>query len=64
VTGNFLNDASQKMLPRQFRNRHRLKMGRVWGAAYRPENFAKLPPIFTATPKLQTHWNSPLREVL
>ena len=42
-----------------------LRMGRVWVLPYRPEKFrAVAESFFSATPNLQTRWNTPLKNVL
>lgn len=42
-----------------------IKMGRVWVLQYRPEKFREAATGFLAsTPNLQTHWNTPLTNVV
>lgn len=42
-----------------------LRMGRVWVLPYRPEKFREVATrLLAATPNLQTHWNTPLTDVI
>ncbi len=42
-----------------------VRMGRVWVLPYRPERFREVATrLLAATPNLQTHWNTPVTDVI
>lgn len=63
--GNFLNDGfSREFAEALSERRPPVKMGRTWVLLYRPEKFRDLAgKFFAAEPKLQTRWNTQLKDV-
>ena len=62
--GNFLNDGFAREFAEAISETSPLQMGRVWVLPYRPEKFrAVAENFFAAEPKLETRWNTPLKNV-
>jgi hypothetical protein len=62
--GNFLNDGFAKEFSEAIAETAPLRMGKVQVLPYRPEKFRDVAGrFFAAEPKLQTRWNSPLKNV-
>lgn len=63
--GNALNDGFVREFAQALGQTAPVRMGRVWVLPYRPEKFREVAArLLAATPNLQTHWNTPLKEVL
>jgi hypothetical protein len=63
--GIFLNGGFAKEFADAVAESAPVKKGRLWVLPYRPEKFrAVAENFFTAEPKLQTRWNSPLKNVV
>ncbi|HEX3889930.1 MAG TPA: FAD-dependent oxidoreductase [Verrucomicrobiae bacterium] len=63
--GNFLNDGFACEFAKAIAETAPLQMRKVWVLPYRPEKFrAAAEKFFTAEPKLQTRWNSPLTNIV
>ncbi len=63
--GNFLNSGFPREFADAIAEAPPLRMGRVWVLPYRPEKFcAAAEKFFSASPNLQTRWESPLENVI
>jgi hypothetical protein len=63
--GKFLNAGFTREFAEAIAEAAPVRMGKVWVLPYRPEKFRAAAAGFLASsPNLQTHWNSPLTEVL
>jgi len=63
--GKFLNGGFTREFAEAIAEAAPVRMGKVWVLPYRPEKFCKVATEFLAsTPKLQTHWNTPLSDVV
>jgi hypothetical protein len=60
-----LNDGFAREFAEAVAERAPLRMGKIWALPYRPEKFRDAAARFlAATPNLQTHWNSPVKNVV
>ena len=63
--GGFLNEGFASEFATAIGESPALPMGKVWVLPYRPEKFrAVAARLLTATPNLQTRWNTPLTEAM